>query len=234
MKKTIALLMTLALVISAVAIPVLAEEPAAVDQVTSAAQATRQNGQPVRGGRGGRQMPGQNGQNGQVPQMPGQNGQNGQMPQMPGQNGQNGQMPQMPGKGGRNSRQGGFKGDHDDRSMKHGTAIFDRLLADGVITQETYDAIAAWIQQQMPQVQQNAETPAEGTAPTEGTAPADGTEPPALPDGTAPAENTDEQAELLKSLLESGVITQEQYDLLVSALQTPPAPPAAPEAQSGT
>ena len=221
MKKTIALLMTLALVISAVAIPVLAEEPAAVDQVTSAAQATRQNGQPVRGGRGGRQMPGQNGQN-------------GQMPQMPGQNGQNGQMPQMPGKGGRNSRQGGFKGDHDDRSMKHGTAIFDRLLADGVITQETYDAIAAWIQQQMPQVQQNAETPAEGTAPTEGTAPADGTEPPALPDGTAPAENTDEQAELLKSLLESGVITQEQYDLLVSALQTPPAPPAAPEAQSGT
>ena len=193
MKKTIALLMTLALVISAVAIPALAEEPAAVDQVTSATQATRQNGQPVRGGRGGRQMP--------------------------GQNGQNGQMPQMPGKGGRNSRQGGFKGDHDDRSMKHGTAIFDRLLADGVITQETYDAIAAWIQQQMPQVQQNAETPAEGTAPTE---------------GTAPAENTDEQAELLKSLLESGVITQEQYDLLVSALQTPPAPPAAPEAQSGT
>ena len=221
MKKTIALLMTLALVISAVAIPALAEEPAAVDQVTSATQATRQNGQPVRGGRGGRQMPGQNGQN-------------GQMPQMPGQNGQNGQMPQMPGKGGRNSRQGGFKGDHDDRSMKHGTAIFDRLLADGVITQETDDAIAAWIQQQMPQVQQNAETPAEGTAPTEGTAPADGTEPPALPDGTAPAENTDEQAELLKSLLESGVITQEQYDLLVSALQTPPAPPAAPEAQSGT
>ena len=208
MKKTIALLMTLALVISAVAIPALAEEPAAVDQVTSAAQATRQNGQPVRGGRDGRQMP--------------------------GQNGQNGQMPQMPGKGGRNSRQGGFKGDHDDRSMKHRTAIFDRLLADGVITQETYDAIAAWIQQQMPQVQQNAETPAEGTAPTEGTAPADGTEPPALPDGTAPAENTDEQAELLKSLLESGVITQEQYDLLVSALQTPPAPPAAPEAQSGT
>ena len=193
MKKTIALLMTLALVISAVAIPALAEEPAAVDQVTSATQATRQNGQPVRGGRGGRQMP--------------------------GQNGQNGQMPQMPGKGGRNSRQGGFKGDHDDRSMKHGTAIFDRLLADGVITQETYDAIAAWIQQQMPQVQQNAETPAEGTAPTE---------------GTAPAENTDEQAELLKSLLVSGVITQEQYDLLVSALQTPPAPPAAPEAQSGT
>jgi len=199
MKKTIALLMTLALVISAVALPALAEEPAVtVDQVSSA---TQQNGQNNQFGHGGRQ-------------------------QMPGQNNQN---KQMPAKGGKNSRQGGFTAGTNNQSVKHGkTVLFDRLLADGVITQEIYDAITAWIQQQMPQTQQNAEAPAEGTTPAEGS------EPPALPDGTASNGSASAQEELLKSLLDSGVITQEQYDLLVSALQTPPAPQAAPATQSDT
>lgn len=225
MKKTIALLMTLALVISAVALPALAEEPAVtVDQVSSA---TQQNGQSNQFGHGGRQqMPGQNNQNGQMPQMPGRNSQNGQLPQMPGQNNQN---KQMPAKGGKNSRRGGFTAGTNNQSVKHGkTVLFDRLLADGVITQEIYDAITAWIQQQMPQTQQNAEAPAEGTTPAEGS------EPPALPDGTASNGSASAQEELLKSLLDSGVITQEQYDLLVSALQTPPAPQAAPATQSDT
>ena len=232
MKKTIALLMTLALVISAVAIPALAEEPA-VDQVTSATQQGGQNSQSAKGGRGGRQqMPGQNSQNGQMPQMPGQNSQNGQAPQMPGQNSQN---DQMPGRGGKGNRQGGFTAGTDGQTVKHGkTAVFDRLLADGVITQEIYDAITAWMQQQAPQAQQNAGAPAEGTAPAEDTAPAEGSEPPALPDGTAPDGSASSQEELLKILLDTGVITQEQYDLLVSALQTPPAPPAAPAAQADT
>ncbi len=236
MKKTIALLMTLALVISAVAIPALAEEPA-VDQVTSATQQGGQNSQSAKGGRGGRQqMPGQNGQ---MPQMPGQNGQNSQAPQMPGQNDQNSQAPQvpgqngqnsrMPGRGGKGNRRGGFTAGTDGQTVKHGkTAVFDRLLADGVITQEIYDAITAWMQQQAPQAQQNAEAPAEGTAPAEGS------EPPALPDGTAPDGTANAQEELLKSLLDSGVITQEQYDLLVSALQAPQAPPAAPAAETDT
>ena len=199
MKKTIALLMTLALVISAVVLPALAEEPAVtVDQVSSA---TQQNGQNNQFGHGGRQ-------------------------QMPGQNNQN---KQMPAKGGKNSRQGGFTAGTNNQSVKHGkTVLFDRLLADGVITQEIYDAITAWIQQQMPQTQQNAEAPAEGTTPAEGS------EPPALPDGTASNGSASAQEELLKSLLDSGVITQEQYDLLVSALQTPPAPQAAPATQSDT
>lgn len=236
MKKTIALLMTLALVISAVAIPALAEEPA-VDQVTSATQQGGQNSQSAKGGRGGRQqmpgqnsqmplMPGQNGQNSQAPQMPGQNDQNSQAPQVPGQNGQNSRMP---GRGGKGNRQGGFTAGTDGQTVKHGkTAVFDRLLADGVITQEIYDAITAWMQQQAPQAQQNAEAPAEGTAPAEGS------EPPALPDGTAPDGTASAQEELLKSLLDSGVITQEQYDLLVSALQAPPAPPATPAAEADT
>ena len=232
MKKTIALLMTLALVISAVALPALAEEPAGtVDQATSATRQGGQNSQSAKGGRGGRQqMPGQNSQ---MPQMPGQNSQNGQAPQMPGQNDQNSQAPQvpgqndqnsrMPGRGGKGNRRGGFTAGTDDQTVKHGkTAVFDRLLADGVITQEIYDAIIAWMQQQAPQAQQNAEAPAEGS------------EPPALPDGTAPDGTANAQEELLKSLLDSGVITQEQYDLIVSALQTPPAPPAAPAASSDT
>ena len=205
MKKTIALLMTLALVISAVALPALAEDSVvAVDQVSSATQQNGQNSQSGRGGHGGRQ-------------------------QIPGQNSQNGQLPQMPGKGGKENHRNGSAAGQNGRTVKNGKlAIFDRLLAEGIITQEIYDAIVAWLQQQMPQAQQNAETPAEGTAPAEGT------EPPALPDGTTPAEGTNEQEALLKSLLESGVITQEQYDLLANALQTPPAPPAAPAAGSDT
>lgn len=247
MKKTIALLMTLALVISAVALPALAEEPAGtVDQATSATRQSGQNNQFSRGGRGGRQqMPGQNSQNGQAPQTPGQNSQNGQAPQMPGQNdqngqalqtpGQNGQNSRMPGKGGKGNRQNKSAAGSDNQTVKHGkTAVFDRLLADGVITQEIYDAITAWMQQQAPQAQQNAGAPAEGTAPAEDTAPAEGSESPALPDGTAPDGSASAQEELLKTLLDTGVITQEQYDLLVSALQTPPAPPAAPAAQADT
>ena len=259
MKKTIALLMTLALVISAVALPALAEEPAGtVDQATSATRQGGQNSQSAKGGRGGRQqMPGQNSQNGQTPQMPGQNSQNGQAPQMPGQNDQNSQAPQMPGqndqnsqapqvpgqngqnsrmpgRGGKGNRRGGFTAGTDGQTVKHGkTAVFDRLLADGVITQEIYDAITAWMQQQAPQAQQNAGAPAEGTT-AEGTAPAEGSEPPALPDSTASDGSASAQEELLKTLLDTGVITQEQYDLLVSALQTPPAPPAAPAAQADT
>lgn len=238
MKKTIALLMTLALVISAVALPALAEEPAGtVDQVTSATRQSGQNNQFSRGGRGGRQqmpeqnsqmpqMPGQNGQNSQAPQMPGQNDQNSQAPRVPGQNGQNSRMP---GRGGKGNRQGGFTAGTDGQTVKHGkTAVFDRLLADGVITQEIYDAITAWMQQQVPQAQQNAEAPAEGTAPAEGS------EPPALPDGTAPDGTASAQEELLKSLLDSGAITQEQYDQLAGALQAPPAPPAAPAAEADT
>ena len=215
MKKTIALLMTLALVISAVALPALAEEPAGtVDQATSATRQGGQNSQSAKGGRGGRQ------------QMPGQNSQNGQALQTPGQNGQNSRMP---GKGGKGNRQNKSAAGSDNQTVKHGkTAVFDRLLADGVITQEIYDAIIAWMQQQAPQAQQNAEAPAESTAPAEGS------EPPALPDGTAPDGTANAQEELLKSLLDSGVITQEQYDLLAGALQAPQAPPAAPAAETDT
>ena len=115
MKKIIALLMTLALLISALALPAFAEEGnETVDQVTSATTATAQgapNGQqpPIMPGNGQNNQGGPNGQ--QPPMMPG-NGQNGQggpngqqPPAMPGngqnnQNNQNGQQPpEMPGSG---------------------------------------------------------------------------------------------------------------------------------------
>lgn len=231
MKKTIALLMTLALLISAVTIPALAEETAgAVDQVTSATQ-NSQTGRTAKGGRGGsRQMPGQNSRtpgNGQLPQMPGQNGQNsqtpgnGQLPQMPGQNSQSGQMPGA-GNGSRNKGAAGPNG----QAVKGGKQlIFDRLLAEGVITQEVYDAITAWMNANT-QPQADAAAPAEGSEPPalpEGTEPAEGTEPPAQPD-SAPAGM---ETQLLKNLLDDGVITQEQYDLYLSRIQAAPAEPAA-------
>ena len=231
MKKTIALLLTLALAISAVALPALAEETgAAVDQVTSATQRGRDS-QSGKGGRGGnRQAPGQNGtapqapDAGVTPQVPEQNSRdsqnsqapgNSRMPQAPGQNGQNNQMPgngQMP--GGNNGHQGKGAAGRNGQAVKGGKQlIFDQLLSEGVITQEVYDAITAWINEK---TQPQAET----------AAPAEGSDAPALPEG-ADAGTGSEQSELLKSLLDSGAITQEQYDLLAGAQPPAPAAPAA-------
>ena len=105
--------------------------------------------------------------------------------------------------------------------------IFDQLLADGIITQEVYDAIAAWMQAKAPQAQQSGTAPAEGSEPPalpDGTAPAEGSEPPALPEG---APDNTAALQLLKELLDNGTITQEQYDLLAGGVQVPPA--AVPE-----
>ena len=223
MKKMFALLMTLALVISVLAVPALAEESTGtVDQVASATTNNNsQDGQTAHGGRqqmpgrGGRngQVPGQNSQNGQMPQMPGQNDQNSQMPQMPGQNNQSGQMPnqnsqngQMPGMGGRNGRQGNGMNGRNGKAGKQD--MFAQMLADGVITQEVYDAITAWMNQRMQQ------------APQDASASADTANAPALPDST---EGAGAREDLLKELLDSGVITQEQYDVLNGGFPAAPA-----------
>ena len=52
----------------------------------------------------------------------------------------------------------------------------------------------------------------------DGTAPAEGTEPPAAPETEAPESP---EALLLKQLLDSGVITQEQYDALLPSFSAP-------------
>ncbi len=188
-----------------------------------------QNGQQMPGqgrqqkpGRNGQQMPGQNGQ-----QMPGQNGQqvpgqNGQ--QVPGQDGQ--QVPgqdgqQVPGQENGSTTQGkGFGGQHNGR---HGARLdLDRLLKENVITQEVYDTVTEYMKKNAPQPD-TANAPAEN-APAEGSeppaAPAEGSEPPAAPEGAGEAPESPE-LRMLNELLESGAITQEQYDLLVSKLEAP-------------
>lgn len=98
MKKAFAIILTLALLIAALAIPATAEEAAAQTntQITAMGGRNRNGQMPGRGGRQNGQMPGNGQQNGQLPQMPGNGQRNGQMPGNGRQNGQQPQMPQMP------------------------------------------------------------------------------------------------------------------------------------------
>ena len=76
---------------------------------------------------------------------------------------------------------------------------FDAMVTSGVISQETRDAIKAYMDEHRP----------EG-APAEGQAPTDGQQPPEKPaDGQMP--------DLLSDLLSAGVITQAEYEALTAA-----------------
>ena len=187
MKKIIALLTTLALAISAVALPALAEDAGGtVDQVTSATQNSR-NSHPVKDGRGGnRQKPGQNSTAPQTPDA-------GITPQVPEQDSQAGQATVKNGKNGKNASAKKGKAARNDTQL-----VFDRLLAENVITREVYDAITAWLNSQSGQAQAAEAAPAENS------------------------ETVSAEAQLLKSLLDSGVLSQEQYDLLLSGLRSAP------------
>ena len=204
MKKTLALLTALALVICAIALPALAENTT-VDQTTSATT------QIARGGRGGRgQMPGQNNRNNQMPQMPNQNGQNVQ-PQVPDQNNSQGQL--LPGKGGRK----GFHGGNTTARTEKLEQWLTQLVTDGVITQEVSDAILTHVKEQIAQAQAGTETPAESTDP---------------PAEAVPESNPEEQ--LLKEMLDSGVITQEQYDQYAARFSVPEVPEIPEAGTAGT
>ena len=230
MKKTIALLVALALTVSAAA--ALAAAP--MDTVSGATQ--NQN------------ITAKGGMNGQMPGFPG-NGQNNQ---------QNGQLPQMPGNGqmDQNSWNGmngkGFGGHHGGRGMRGGRGMFGgsrlqsllaELVKENILTQETVDKINEYLNSKMPAApaapaadssadataEDSATLPAlpDGQAPAEGEQPADA---PALPDGQAPAEGEDSpELKLLKEMLAAGIITQEQYDAIVARLAAAlPEMPAAP------
>ena len=195
---------------------------------------------------GGGQQP-QMPNNNQAPQMPA-NGQNPQMPQMPadGQAPQmpdNSQAPQMPadgqqtqtpgqddqnipdngatqdsqeaqgsapsgktvknGRGGKRGNRNGGKGSEADVNFRK-RLDFDQMLKDGVITQEIYDTIMNYMKDRTPQQQDD-------------TASAESTEPPALPEDSE-TEPAGMEEELLKELLDGGMITQEQYDQLLTKL----------------
>ncbi len=210
MKKMFALLMTLMIIISAAALPAIAEE--GQDQTDTVTSATVPNG---RGNRQGMpQAPGKR-QDGQQPQQPGSQ-QDGQQPQQPGSQ-QDGQQSGMP-RGGKNTQKARNGRMHNAESWQN--QIFDQLLKDGVITQEVYDAIMTYLKEHLPTGQPEAPSQTDGTgvpALPEGQAPAEGETPPALPENPQPEEESAEE-QLLKDLLERGVITQEQYDLLCSAM----------------
>ena len=228
MKKIIALLMTLALLISALALPAFAEEGnETVDQVTSATRETAQ------GGPNGQQPPempgnGQNNQNDQnsqqSPEMPGneQNSQNDQNSQRPPEMPANGQND---GKGGKPQGGRGKKGSAD-RNAPGGEPEklldFEQLVKDNVISQEVCDAILNYMKEHAPQGQPDGTAPAEGRETgtrTGENAPAQGSEPPAKPEGDRNAPGGME-AQLLQELLDNSVITQEIYDLLLGMLTT--------------
>ena len=140
---------------------------------------------------------GQQTPNGQAPDMNG-NGQQAPNGQMPGMNGNsqqapNGQMPDMNGNG-QQAPNGQMPGER---------ISFDDLKEQGVITQETLDAINAYMQENTP------------PALPDGQAPTDGQTPPALPDGQAPTDGQTENP-LMKELLEKGIITQEIYDAILA------------------
>lgn len=191
MKRTLILLMTLALLAGTAAIPAFAEETGNTpDQITSA---TSQPGKETPGNQ--QQMP----DSSQLPQTPGST----QNVRMPMRRGQNNPQPGMPGKDSRGAKQDKGPGDRNNGMPdkrdggKHVNP--DQLLAEGVITREVYDAIANWKNQK---AQQQA-VPA---------APAKNTEVQA----SGETEQESRELRLLKELLGSGAITQEQYDLLAA------------------
>ena len=190
MKRTLILIMAIALLTATAAIPAFAEEAAGTpDQITSA---TVQDGgetpasqQPAPGGNRPSRFTG-NTPNGRMPAAPGRS--NG--------NGQNNQQPGTPGKDGRAMKQGkGITGRNKGRNYVDP----NQLLAEGVITREVYDAIVNWLSVKTRQQTVSA-------------APAGSAEAPAVTE----TEQESPELRLLKELLGSGVITQEQYDLLAA------------------
>lgn len=75
--------------------------------------------------------------------------------------------------------------------------IFDQLLKDGIIDQELYEIIISYVKERAAREQPDTAAPAEGFRP------------PALPDQAQEGPSGAEE-QLLKSLLDSGAITQEQ------------------------
>lgn len=178
------------------------------------------------------QMSDRNGmqQQGQTPNMNDQNGQN-QMPSTNDRNDRN-QVPNMkdlnndrqPNGGAQNN---GQKPDDENAPKDMPTGLdAKKLLEDGVIDEDTYNAIEDYLKQNAPEdsEQEDGRQPSEKPENEQ-----DNTQqPPEKPEGEQADDDT-EKPELpeigggldevqLKSLLDAGVITQEQYDALLELL----------------
>lgn len=132
-------------------------------------------------------------QQGQAPDMDNQNGQN-QAPDMKGQQPKNGAQnnPQKP--NGQNQKPDDQNAPKDEPSR----VDTKKLLEDGVIDEDTYNAIEDYLKQNAPEDSEQAD---------------DDTEKPELPEIGGGLDEVQ-----LKSLLDAGVITQEQYDALLELL----------------
>ena len=189
-KKLIIAILAIALVMTAALLPAVAETPSLS---TDSAQAGAQ--MPDNGG----QTPG----NGQAPDA------NGQMPndgtQMPNANGQ---FPGgMNGRGFGGRMQGGQPGGMGGRGGRGGMRGFmdlDRLVQDGAISQETREAIDAYLRENAPSGERT----------------------------DAPAQAGDaSETDLLEQLLSAGIITQEEHDAIAQAqaADRPQLPEGVPE-----
>ena len=158
------------------------------------------------------QQASENGEAGANTQTPENNGAV-QQPPMEGMNGKapQGQKPQMGrGQGSQNGGNGrGLQMGRGGAKENFGFVPFENYVKDGTISQETYDAIKKYMDENKPELPEERK---EGEQPelSEGTT-----------NGTA-AENDEQLKEgegpdLLKDLLEAGVITQEEYDTLNKA-----------------
>ena len=227
MKKLLAILLTLAVMATLTLVPAMAEEapepPAAEEQAPAGTPEDKpedkpeeqpaENEQPARG-----QQPNGNGSRGNMTPNFGRNGQNGQQPaqgQQPNGNGSRGNMTPNYGRNGQNAQQpargqqpngNGPHGGKDDHRMAR--IDFDAMVQDGVISQETRDKIDTYMKEHAPANGAQPEAPTDGEQPE---APADG-EAPAQPE--APADGA--QPDLLKDLLDDGVISQEEYDAIAA------------------
>jgi len=219
MKKRYAVMMTAAMLTGIMTATALAEGSGMDDgmqmsgpqmpEMNGEAPQMNENGQPP-------QMDGQQApqgeapaasENGEAPQMP----ENGQLPQM----GENGQAPQMNGKGSEDN---------------FGFISFENYVTDGTISQETYEAITKFMEEnkpELPEVMTEEERPELPKGAAEG-------ERPELLNGEIPEMKEGEGPDLLKDLLDNRIITQEEYDALAAAREAngPAAPAADQNAES--
>ncbi len=215
-KKMLAAGLAAAAMLTAV-LPAMAESgtqaPAMGQQLAMGGRGMRQG---LSAGRGQMQQGGQGSRQGMPGGMKGGRGlQQGQAPQQPdaasGATQKSGDA--ATGDTGSSTTQKPALGRGFGRGGRHGRIGFDDLLKDGVIDQETYDAIENYLKEKRTATaasEDAAAAPAEDEVPPE--TPAEGELPPEMPEGVT----ADGDPALLK-LVEDGVITKEQYDAILAA-----------------
>lgn len=204
-------------------------------------QGQQPNGQ-TPNGQQGQQPNGQapNGQQGQQPNGQAPNNQQGQQPNGQTPNGQQGQQPNGQAPNGQQGQQPSGQAPNGQTPMAR--LSLKTLLSNNVISQETYDAIAAYLKENAPEkptdndnapsgdtTQTPPEKPADDTsAPSDNNAqtppekPSDaadngqnGGNPPAQPmNGEASDMEDSVDSAMLENLLKANIITQEQYDAI--------------------